>query len=61
MICASCAAAGDMKKLTEGSLIEVVRGALAERINDLHAECRGGTWCDCQHLGTPSYRRPARV
>jgi hypothetical protein len=28
-------------------MIEMICQACKER---RHAECRGGTWCDCQHL-----------
>jgi hypothetical protein len=31
--------------------------ALAKR---LHAQCPGGTWCDCQHVVEPVTPEPAR-
>lgn len=27
------------------------------RINNAHRDCPGGSWCDCQHVGTPHVRK----
>ncbi|XVQ08768.1 hypothetical protein ACQP1W_40420 [Spirillospora sp. CA-255316] len=27
--------------------------------DDRHGECRGGSWCDCQHQPSPATRRAA--
>jgi len=44
MICKQCAAAADASDmLPDDSYFE-------------HEECRGGTWCDCQHRPPPSRR-----
>jgi hypothetical protein len=37
MICEPCKAGGKFVGLPEHSA-------------ELHHECKGGTWCDCQHL-----------
>jgi hypothetical protein len=64
MICPSCASAADLKKAMpdlSGPAGLMLMDSLRERINEQHAACRGGTWCDCQHAGTPSYRQAADV
>jgi hypothetical protein len=44
MICAPCAAGADLTT-DPAPQFEAVRTLAAEQ----HAQCRGGTWCACQH------------
>jgi hypothetical protein len=44
MICKPCQEAAQMADATPGWSIEQVKG--------MHAECKGGTHCDCQHIPT---------
>jgi hypothetical protein len=44
MICQNCRYAGtQLQHMAENP-------ALAELVQVSHEQCRGGTWCDCQHL-----------
>lgn len=60
MICSSCAKGGDITaKIKRGETDPVLGKAAAQQ---QHGECRGGTWCDCQHVVTTvDVRRLARV
>jgi hypothetical protein len=50
MICPSCAKGGDITaKIKRGETDPVLGRVAAE---EHHGECRGGTWCDCQHVVT---------
>lgn len=44
MICTPCAAGADLT-IDPAPQFEAVRTLAAEQ----HAQCRGGTWCACQH------------
>jgi hypothetical protein len=63
MICRYCAQGGDLK--TELRSVATLTGragnarrqGLTTRINKAHGRCRGGTWCDCHHAGTPYERK----
>lgn len=44
MICAHCAAGAD---ICDAPALPVAARVLAI---DMHKECKGGTWCDCQHV-----------
>lgn len=71
MICEHCAAGGDLMpewrariKLAQAGnrrsqLHANQASGMRRRINNSHGRCPGGTWCDCQHAGTPHHRRPA--
>lgn len=48
MICAPCKAAGAL-------LPPEMSAPLFTVVRDLHADCKGGTWCDCQHKTDQSY------
>jgi hypothetical protein len=50
MICTACRAGGNISsKIRTGQT--TAAAALGRRAAAVrHSECRGGTWCDCQHL-----------
>lgn len=54
MICEPCRAAGALNAESvnrlPGSETERILRAAATRE---HSECKGGTWCDCQHFSGP--------
>ena len=68
MICEHCAEGANVKaELTDflkhytgrmGRAITNKVNGYRRRINAAHGRCPGGTWCDCQHLSTPHYRKP---
>lgn len=52
MICLPCREAGSLLKFRTGATARDPLGAgvyLEQQAILLHKECRGGTWCDCQH------------
>jgi hypothetical protein len=59
MICQTCRDAGDLlqklrtwpkpKTVTEASEA-IMSGMITERVEVLHEKCKGGSWCDCQHV-----------
>lgn len=61
MICQSCCDAGDLYSKIKGAprpsnvaeaTDAMISGASVTRIKELHDQCPGGTWCDCQHMPT---------
>lgn len=44
MICEPCRNAGDIS-------METLGGTELKKL--FHSECKGGTWCDCQHRVEP--------
>lgn len=58
MICKSCGEAGDLlvklrtwpkpKTITEATEA-IMLGKITERVEVLHAKCKGSSWCCCQH------------
>lgn len=63
MICRHCARGGDLRQQLPpvrpgGDITASNRyNGLVRRINNAHRDCRGGSWCDCQHVDTPHQRR----
>jgi hypothetical protein len=49
MTCPRCRTAGDMVTHARCETDIIVRRQLLPASAILHAQCRGGTWCDCQH------------
>lgn len=57
-ICKPCGEAGDLlqklrtwpkpKTITE-AVEAIMTDSIGDRVKMLHAQCRGGSWCDCQH------------
>jgi hypothetical protein len=50
MICPPCKSAGDLvpvlgKITDQPTMVTLTR----DKIKEYHGQCRGGTWCDCQH------------
>lgn len=45
-VCSTCKDAGTIPGTAHDA---PSRAAAATLRRQLHAECRGGTWCDCQH------------
>jgi hypothetical protein len=58
MICTHCRKGGDITaKIKSGQIVAALGKVAAE---ERHALCRGGTWCDCQHVvATVDVRRLA--
>jgi hypothetical protein len=55
MICPSCSAgADDASTASKPGIHKPIAEILRSQAVNRHAECKGGTWCDCQH------RIPAR-
>lgn len=48
-VCIPCARAGVYTTIARASSDETEQTALIKNAKELHATCRGGTWCDCQH------------
>ena len=51
MICKPCARAADLAVQTRAVTDNAVQAVIRRNVDTLHASCRGGTWCDCQHRG----------
>jgi hypothetical protein len=51
MICPNCRAAADLHVTTVGNAAQMTQVAdeLDRQTVRLHADCKGSTWCDCQH------------
>jgi hypothetical protein len=57
MICESCRDAADLwsvmkdvKTETITDAVEkIISGEYGSRVEELHKQCRGRSWCDCQH------------
>lgn len=49
LICKPCAAVADMAPSSMAT--PEVRELVNEYRKALAAQCKGGTWCDCQHRG----------
>lgn len=48
MICLSCRKAGDLLATTARADPRSL-AVMWSTVQVLHDECKGGTWCDCQH------------
>jgi hypothetical protein len=60
MICTNCKAGADLWASTPAEPTVPTWPEWQEAMNQVaahHAACLGGTWCDCQHRGTPSERQ----
>lgn len=51
MICKPCGDAGDLYSAVKAGPVNEhpIKTLFLTKITELHAECVGGTWCDCQH------------
>lgn len=50
MICRACRVAGDISSGDAGQPIQAEGlDEARQMVIRLHFECRGGTWCECQH------------
>ena len=51
MICTNCRAAADLHVTVVGTATQMTQVAdeLDRHAAKLHADCKGSTWCDCQH------------
>jgi hypothetical protein len=56
MICPPCRSAGNYLVAVDLSYDFTDEGDI-EQAGEEHAKCKGGTWCDCQHLTEPLVRR----
>lgn len=66
MICKQCRMGGDLSaELRATTANGFVSNPYPQAINDRHGQCKGRSWCDCQHAGTPHALRaeshPARA
>jgi hypothetical protein len=58
VICRSCADGGALLVVIGAADVAADNRKAAETLAaDLHGACKGGTWCDCIHAGTPHDRR----
>jgi hypothetical protein len=48
-VCVPCTRAGIYVSSARQLTDPTVQEALQKNAAELHATCRGGTWCDCQH------------
>jgi len=53
MICIPCTRGGILTT-TARNAAEEAQAVLIKNAAELHAQCRGGTWCDCQHKTNPT-------
>ncbi len=57
MICEPCAKGGDISRKIRLRLTAATLGRVAAVAQ--HQQCKGGTWCDCQHVvSVPDPRIP---
>ena len=58
MICPPCRSAGMYNALKSGEEPSWAIGISKDHAAELHEQCKGGTWCCCQHkLGDYKNRR----
>jgi hypothetical protein len=60
MICKTCREAADLWSVMKESKTEtiddaitkIISGEYGSRVGELHKQCKGSSWCDCQHVIT---------
>jgi hypothetical protein len=49
VICQSCRTAGTFNRVALDETLDQARDGFFNYARKFHLDCRGGTWCDCQH------------